>query len=492
LTAEGGDVDLFFSKTNRIRFRANGVSVSFESVGPEHSEARANGHWDLEPGSGNKEKYMLWALNGGLNISPASQDAPVAANFAPGSGSNTVEGIIDTYADNWVPSPVDGSFASEQNAVKKEYGKWLDRMPQVSPEFGAGAELAAYVNWESVVAPMGFFDRPAMLMSKNWMARVWAWDHCFNAMALSFRDPDFAWQQFMIPFDNQLPSGALPDTVRDATKETQYSKPPIHGWALNWMMLHGGYSDRKHLTEVYEPLERWTNWYLQDGDRNHDGLPAYRTGPDSGWDNSTVFQSGVPMETPELSAYLILQMDALSKIAHDLGKDSEAAAWANKSDQLLQTMLAKLWRTDHFVALRADNGADVETDSLELYLPLGLGKKLPLPVQEKMVEGLTRQGRFRTDHGFSSEALTSQYYGADSYWRGPIWAPTSMLLADGMDSIGQKTLAENLRLDFCTMVQQNGISENFDAKTGAGLRDPAYTWTSSVYLIFAHQLWSAR
>ncbi|BDI33161.1 glycoside hydrolase family 37 [Capsulimonas corticalis] len=492
LTAEGGGVDIFFSKTNRIRFRANGVSVSFVSVGPEHSEARENGHWELESNSGISEKYMLSALNGGLSISPATPDAPMAANFTPSSGSNGIEGMIETYDDKTVPSPVHGGFTSEQNAVKQEYRKWLNRMPQVSPEFGAGAELAAYVNWESVVAPKGFLDRPAMLMSKNWMARVWAWDHCFNAMALSFRDPNFAWQQFIILFDNQLPSGALPDTIRDATQETKYSKPPIHGWALNWMMQHGGYSDRKHLAEVYVPLERWTNWRLQDGDGNHDGLPKYNTGPDSGWDNSTVFQSGVSMETPELSAYLVLQMDTLSKIAHDLGKDSEAAAWAKRSDQLLQTMLTKLWRADHFVAIRADNGAAVESESLELYLPLVLGKKLPIPVREKMIEGLMRQGRFRTDHGFSSEALTSKYYGADSYWCGPIWAPTSMLLAEGMDSIGQKTLAENLRLDFCKMAQQNGVSENFDAQTGNGLRDPAYTWTSSVYLIFAHQLWASR
>lgn len=32
------------------------------------------------------------------------------------------------------------------------------------------------------------------------------------------------------------------------------------------------------------------------------------------------------------------------------------------------------------------------------------------------------------------------------------------------------------------------MAENFDAKTEAALRDPAYTWTSSVYLIFAARL----
>jgi putative isomerase len=53
-------------------------------------------------------------------------------------------------------------------------------------------------------------------------------------------------------------------------------------------------------------------------------------------------------------------------------------------------------------------------------------------------------------------------------------------------------LAKKVREDFCRMAQQGGMYENFDATTGDGLRDPAYTWTSSVYLIFAHQLLSGR
>jgi hypothetical protein len=35
------------------------------------------------------------------------------------------------------------------------------------------------------------------------------------------------------------------------------------------------------------------------------------------------------------------------------------------------------------------------------------------------------------------------------------------------------------------MCAESGFYENFDAETGAGNFDPAYTWTSSVYMIFA-------
>ena len=40
----------------------------------------------------------------------------------------------------------------------------------------------------------------------------------------------------------------------------------------------------------------------------------------------------------------------------------------------------------------------------------------------------------------------------------------------------------------CIMAQKSGMGENFDAQTGDALRDPAYTWTSSVFLVFAHEL----
>ena len=64
-----------------------------------------------------------------------------------------------------------------------------------------------------------------------------------------------------------------------------------------------------------------------------------------------------------------------------------------------------------------------------------------------------------------------------------------MLIADGLDSMGQQQVADDLRKDFCAMAEKSGMSENYDAITGAPLRDPSYTWTSSVYLLFAHTLW---
>src|SRR4029079_19490494 len=65
------------------------------------------------------------------------------------------------------------------------------------------AELAAYVLWSATVRPAGFVTRPAVLMSKHWMNKVWSWDHCCTALALADGLPELAWHQFRVVFDHQ-------------------------------------------------------------------------------------------------------------------------------------------------------------------------------------------------------------------------------------------------------------------------------------------------
>lgn len=493
LQSEAGSADICLPREDQMRLRGEGVSLRLTAENGALAIPNGGHQWEINsPPNG---RFRLLPIDGSLDVDApwsGTRNSHVVAMFVPDPGTHRFAGEIDDYESVWDPHPVEGDFDAGETALKREYHDWLERMPEVLPEYGPGAELAAYVNWASVVAPSGFFTRPAMLMSKNWMANVWSWDHCFNAMALAYKAPELAWQQFELPFDNQDAHGALPDRMGDSSLSFDFFKPPVHGWALLWMMQNGGYRDPNHQAEIYGPLARWTEWYFKYRDSNRNGFPEYIHGNDSGWDNSTVMLAGVPVETPDLDSFLILQMQALSSVAQTLGKDQEARAWKTRSDQLLAGMLAKFWKGDHFVAFRAEDGAEVDSDSLILYLPLILGRQLPPEVRDRLVSGLMKQGRFRTSHGFASEALTSKHYSPDGYWLGPIWAPPTLMLAEGLDGVGEHQLAKNLREDFCKMAQQSGMSENYDAVTGAGLRDPAYTWTSSVYLILAHQLWEGE
>ena len=54
-----------------------------------------------------------------------------------------------------------------------------------------------------------------------------------------------------------------------------------------------------------------------------------------------------------------------------------------------------------------------------------------------------------------------------------------------MRASGHAELADAVSTRFRALCERSGFAENFDARTGAGLRDRAYTWTAAVYLMLA-------
>jgi glycogen debranching enzyme len=323
-----------------------------------------------------------------------------------------------------------------------------------------------------------------MLMSKKFMSSVWSWDHCFNALAVARLGAQAALEQFMAPFVLQAPNGALPDMWNPNT-ETVWgvTKPPIHGWCFGKLMEQFAYPDET-LQTVYEHLEKWTNWWFTYRDEDHDGIPGYPQGCDSGWDNSTVFDNGYFISSPDLPAYLAIQMNTLARISKQLGDASKAEEWKNRSAALVDKMLEHLWKDSHFVAIQShSHGFHSEPTSLLVHMPVVLGDLLPKEVMDKTVEILEK--RFLTEHGFATEAPDSPRYEPDGYWRGPIWAPTTYLLIDGLRSGGYNELAKTVAKRYLHMSDTiaKGNYENFDALTGVGLRAPGYTWSASVYML---------
>ena len=223
-------------------------------------------------------------------------------------------------------------------------------------------------------------------------------------------------------------------------------------------------------------------------DSDHDGIPQYNHGNDSGWDNSTIFHKGTPVESPDLSSFLVLQMEVLAEIAGKIGKKDEAEEWRLQSEQLLTGMIEHFWDGERFTAKRSGTHEVIESDSLVLSIPLILGKRLPGDILEKLIEGVKNKG-FLTKYGLATELPSSPFYREDGYWRGPIWAPTTLLIVDGLLSAGEQELALEIARRFCAMATKSGMAENYNALTGEGLRDPAFTWTSSVFLILGYLLY---
>ncbi|WP_312473374.1 MGH1-like glycoside hydrolase domain-containing protein [Neobacillus sp.] len=490
LEAEEGFAEFCIAEARVLQIRSQGVGVRLTGITGAYDYAVPveENRWEVNH-SLQEMRYMLTAVKGRIEM-----DAPfneqrcekIIADFLPESQLTEMECVLEEFTTVYQTRSY-ATFSEGHETVKKEYESWLAHTLETPKEFTRGKELASYITWSCVVSPEGKLSRPAMYMSKNWMTNIWSWDHCFNALALAKKSPELAWDQFMIFFDAQDESGMLPDFINNRFALWNFTKPPIHGWTLRRMWEQNEFVTVDKLQEVYQPLVKWTKWWLTFQDSDDDGIPQYNHGNDSGWDNSTIFHKGTPVESPDLASFLVLQMEVLSEIALKLGKVDESDKWLQESQALLTRMIDHFWTGQRFVAKRSGTHEVIESDSLVLYVPLILGNRLPVEIIEKLVEGITQKG-FLTEYGLATELPDSPYYREDGYWRGPIWAPTTMLLTDGLLESGEKEFALEVARKFCSMASKSGMAENYNALTGAGLRDPAFTWTSSVFLILGKLL----
>jgi putative isomerase len=439
------------------------------------------------------ERFLITSLAGNFISSPTVADKPqnlfssVTFDILPDKNGNG-ELALEYYLSQSVIKKVFKPFDDCVKDKARQFNKWLATMPIVADNYKPTMVKAAFTNWSSLVYPRENFSREGMLMSKMWMNAIWSWDHCFNAMALGYSNPQLAFDQLMVVFDKQNKIGALPDDTYEYKSGWGYLKPPIHGWTLRCMMEKSKSISPAMIAEIYKPLANWTNFYFNYRDDNRNGLAESHHGNDSGADNATIFDDGMPVDDPALNSYLIIQMDVLAGLAKKLGKPEESDKWTLKADKLMKLLIDSLWDGNKFVARQVYSRHINDGAYCHLrFMPLMLARRLPDQIRQKLIadlkETLIAPNGIATEGPKSAKFVNTGY----SYWRGPIWAPTTYMLIDALDRCGEKALAKELALKFCDMCSREGFAENFDPISGKGLCDPCYTWTSSVFILLAHE-----
>jgi hypothetical protein len=392
---------------------------------------------------------------------------------------------IDEFWSSW-RRPERATFDECLSAARAAFVSFMDTMPPAPAGFERARELASYVDWSCTVNPTGLIKRPTIFMSKNWMNNVWSWDQCFNAMALAKGQPRLAMDQMLTLVDHQDEFGAYSDAFNDIEIHFNYSKPPVHGFTFSELLRRMPELPYDAVVvTMYCSLGKQADWWMRYRRMEGHRLPYYLHGNDSGWDNSTMFARGVPLEAPDLAALLVVQMDVLGELAGELGEGDEADQWRERADRLFDALMEELWCGDRFVARLANDSSPVESQSLIPWLPLILGDRLPAEVRGSLKRGM--EGHL-TEWGLATERMDSPNYIADGYWRGPIWAPSTFLAVAGLDRAGYPDLADTVAERFCRLCDRSGFAENFDALTGEPLRDKAYTWTASVFLLLAERM----
>ncbi len=498
-------VEICYEGPNTIRFKGNGAS--FELAGEGIHAYLDNDHQAVFSCPTAARRYQIDLSKGKLELSGAytavEEDLDNLAAHQGGVEQSDLEGreqqiilisadengdwefAIDEFWSSWI-QPSRESFSTCLEKAESHFIQFKDSLSQAKPSLSEAHELASYINYSCTVGPTGLIKRPTLFMSKNWMNNVWSWDQCYNAISLASGQPKLAMDQMLTLVDHQDEFGAYPDCFNDVHIQYNFSKPPVHGLAYSEILKRlGSPLDNTTNKTMYRSLSAQVNWWLKYRRKENQELPYYLHGNDSGWDNSTMFSNGVPLQAPDLSSLLIIQMDVLSKCALELDKHDESKTWSERADTLFKALMNELWIEDHFAAKLANCGTIIESQSLIPWLCIILGDRLSKEKQTQLKNGLEKH---LTKWGLATEQMDSPQYIKDGYWRGPIWAPSTFLAITGLDKCGFTDLANTIAERYCELCKESGFAENYNAQTGEPLRDKAYTWTSSVFLILADRL----
>jgi glycogen debranching enzyme len=482
-----GRVELAYESADTVRVRGVGLGLRIVAVAPALTPF-SGPYFLRDPVDGaclftvyeTGRRYRVTVLSGPPATVIGTQQLGTTERAVTLADDQAWEVAIEEYDSARPPYRATRTFEEIAAAAATEFGRFVDAIAPWRTARTPAAELAAYVLWSATVRPAGFLTRPAVLMSKHWMDKVWSWDHCFTALALAEGLPALAWGQFQVPFDHQDTAGALPDSVAHSEVLYNFVKPPVHGWTLR-QLRHRIPVERAELAETYHRLSRWTNFWLTSRRVPGHLLAHYQHGNDSGWDNATTFDPARAVESPDLAAFLVLQLRELAELARELGFTAEAGTWTSAAEDM-RTALLELWTGQEFTAHAADTDETWTSTSLLNLMPIVLADELPDQIRHTLAHRIQQH---LTPHGLATELPISPHYEADGYWRGPIWAPATVLIEDGLRRSGFEDLADDISSRFRTLCERSGFAENFDALTGTGLRDRAYTWTASAYLILA-------
>ena len=488
--AGGGTVRFCISGKETLRVRAEGVGLRMTMLAHLSGGEipMPEGVWRINAG-GAMHDYTVCRLGGGLSVERIAENGAtyVCVELTPGKADGVAESaVIQSKGQPDLPDSYP-AYDTQRQAVQDEFEAFHAANARVSADLADTARLACYVNWSSFLSPCAHMTRDGMLMSKNWMGNIWSWDHCFNGIGLAETDPEAAWDQFMVIFDHQLDTGQIPDMINDTTLQYNNLKPPIHGWAYDYMMrLNDAFKQPRRMQQAYNCLSRWTDWWFSHRDPRGTGLPEYHHGNDSGWDNGTAFDVGVPVQGPDLAAFLVQQMDVLANLATALGREDEAAAWRARGETLIKAMIETLWLGDRFVTRHAITGDYAqESRSLLNCIPIVIAGRLPRDVRNAVLDRIREH---LTPWGLATEHPDSTLYTPDGYWRGPIWPAPTFILIDTLRTAGETNLADTVAERFVKMCLKSGFSENYNALTGEALRDQSYTWASSLFLVLAREV----
>ena len=503
-----GKVEFAFERDPSVlRIRATGVDLLMRYIPRMHEGGCQWENGEIELGFGKQGKLRIAPVLGTLETDlrwnfRAVRPDPFTVRLV--SNGSRAEAAVFEYESTCPSKTVFEPFDDIVSEKQKEFDAFCENYSEVPLPYRDMAEKAKYMVWSSFLGPRGSLTQPVVYMHKLFLVRAFGWQQCFHAIAMK-RSVKEAWRLILAFFDYQNEIGGIPDHINDIGQiPYETSKPPIHGYAVRYLLDRYDTTElsREDYLKMYEKLSAYTSWWLCHHDHARTGYPSYYHPDESGYDESSTFDEGLPIQSPDLLSYTVFNCEACSRLAQRLGNEAEEKLWNEMAEQILRYLTDVLWDGEQFRAYLPGKKAFYKCGSITQLSPIMLGKRLPKEITKVLIARLTDPKEFRTDYGMTTENLQSEKLVMRAFTRGAVVAPTMFFLLNGINDAGYSEEARIECTRYLNALNHKGLAlgihsfrfepalerEIVPIESGMSVGFPFSSWVASVFLALAENL----
>lgn len=362
----------------------------------------------------------------------------------------------------------------------------------------------------------------------------WFWDSCFNAIILSHFELEDAKKELRSLVSKQFANGLLPHIIyweKSSVLNLDWGvegtsalvQPPIIAYAV-WQIYKKD-KDKKFLEEMYPALNGYYRYLLnRNSKENH--LINIINPDESGEDNSPRFDlplSIAPKHSAEehnlkrfslaeenkkcefdhecmqkhfwvkdvaFNTYMVENMDIMSDIAKELGKEEDAKFFKEKNELIRSDMRSIMFEDGVYW-----NSLGVEFDKIKvktwaIFVPLVAGLYTQAEAEWIIEEYLKNSKEFASRYRVPTVSLSEESYSPlesewglaweHPNWRGPVWIASNWFVYRGLKKYGFDEEAEAIKEVSLELVMREGCREYYHPETGKGMGAQSFTWAGLV------------
>ena len=324
---------------------------------------------------------------------------------------------------------------------------------------------------------------------------LYDWDLYFETLFLSyFGVSKFCRSNVELFLDTQHPSGFV-SRAFVTPRMRQHFKPFLAQTAL--LGAEQTKDFRWMAGNVYDRLGKYIDYWFRYCDTDRNGLVFWDSADASGMDNQ-VRRLGplnqMEFEGVDLNCYIVREMDAMSRIAKNLGRLEDEKRWTERADELRRRINEVFWdEEDGFYYDRSETtGRLNKVKSVAGFMPMWVGAA-PKDRAERLVrEHLTNPDEFWLKYPVATWSKSEPDYYQERHvgecsWMGATWIPTNYMVFRGLVNMGFTEEARALaQKTFELVVSEADLREYYNGETGSGQGlAPFWGWSSLGYVMLA-------